>query len=145
MSTDAQPPAPPATPPAPVAPWSARVLKWLLIVIGVLAVGVAAYFVLALNYAYSTGERAGYVQKFSKKGWVCKTWEGEMAVVNLPGAIPEVFAFSVRDDAVAQQISATMGERVVLRYDQHPGVPSCVAETSNFVTAVRSKEGEPAK
>jgi hypothetical protein len=144
MATDT-PPVSPAAPQAAAPPWSARVLKWLLILMGVLVIGVIAQVVIALNYAYSTGERAGYVQKFSKKGWVCKTWEGEMAVVNLPGAIPEVFVFSVRDDAVAQQVSATMGERVVLRYDQHLGVPSCVAETSYFVTSARSKEGEPAK
>jgi hypothetical protein len=138
-----QPPEP-ATPAAPTN-WSASVLKWLLIAIGVLILSVAIYFVFALNFAYSKGERAGFVQKFSKKGWVCKTWEGEMAVVNLPGAIPEVFPFSVRDDAVAQQISNTMGERVVLGYDQHLGLPSCFAETSYFVTSVRSKGNESPK
>lgn len=131
--------------PPPPTNWSARVLKWLLIVIGVLVLGVVLYFVFALNFAYSTGERAGFVQKFSKKGWICKTWEGELALVTLPGTVPEVVAFSVRDEAVAQQVSQTMGERVVLGYQQHLGLPSCFAETSYFVTSVRSKANESPK
>jgi hypothetical protein len=119
------------------------VLKWLLIAIGAVVLGTAAYFAFALRYTYATGERAGYVQKFSRTGWVCKTWEGEMAVVNQPGATREIFTFSVRDEAVAQQISATMGERVVLQYDQHLGLPSCFGDTGYYVTSARSKGAEP--
>ncbi|MBA2669380.1 MAG: hypothetical protein H0U67_03300 [Gemmatimonadetes bacterium] len=93
---------------------------------------------ITLSFAYSTGERAGYVQKFSQKGWLCKTWEGELAMVNLPGAMPEIFHFSVRDDAVARQLNITMGERVTLHYQQHRGVPTnCFGETQYFVTQVR--------
>lgn len=141
MPTD--PPVPPASAPVPRRSWAARVLTWLLALLAVAALAVAGYFVFALNYAYSTGERAGYVQKFSRRGWVCKTWEGELAVVNLPGAVPEIFTFSVRDDGIARQVSATMGNRVVLSYDQHPGLPSCVAETSYFVTTVRKQDDAP--
>jgi hypothetical protein len=109
----------------------------LLVLIG----GFALYVWIALSYNYSAGERAGYVQKFSSKGWICKTWEGELAMVNLPGAMPQIFQFSVRDDAVAERINQTLGQRVSLKYEQHVGVPtSCFGETQHFVTGVRSLE-----
>ena len=93
---------------------------------------------LAYHWAYSQGDRAGFVQKLSSKGWVCKTWEGELAMVNLPGQMSERFAFTVRDDAVAAQINALLGQRVTLSYDEHLGLPSsCFGETTYFVTAVR--------
>lgn len=101
----------------------------------------ALYVWITLNYDYSEGERAGYVQKFSSKGWICKTWEGELAMVNLPGAMPEIFRFSVRDDAVAARINESLGERVTLHYEQKVGVPtSCFGETDYFVTDVRAVE-----
>jgi hypothetical protein len=99
----------------------------------------AAYVFAALKWSYSDGERAGYVQKFSRKGWICKTWEGELAMANLPGTMPEVFAFTVHDAAVAERINAAMGQRVVLHYEQHLGLPTtCFGETSHFVVDVRS-------
>jgi hypothetical protein len=125
----------------PARSWAERLLKWLLVLMGTVIVAVALYFVVALNFSYSTGERAGYVQRFSKSGWVCKTWEGEIVMVTLPGAMPERFPFSVRDEAVARQVSETMGDHVVLTYEQHMGLPSCFAETSYFVTGVRKKDG----
>jgi hypothetical protein len=100
---------------------------------------VALYTWLALSVSYSSGERAGYVQKFSRKGWVCKTWEGELAMVNLPGAMAEVFPFTVRDEAVAARINGMVGQRVALSYEQHLGLPSsCFGETSYFVVNVKA-------
>lgn len=97
----------------------------------------ALYVWAALSFDYSEGERAGYVQKFSRKGWLCKTWEGELAMVNLPGAMPEIFRFTVRDDAVAERINQSMGQRVRLHYEQHMGIPTtCFGETDYFVTDV---------
>lgn len=94
----------------------------------------AAYTWLTLHWSYSSGSRAGYIQKFSKRGWVCKTWEGELAIVNMPGSLQETFAFSVRDEAVVKKINALMGKRVSLTYEQHKGVPtSCFAESEYFV------------
>ena len=111
-----------------------------LILTGLLALAVlvlGGWTLITLNYTYSSGERAGYVQKISQKGWVCKTWEGEIAMANLPGAMPQIFAFSVRDDAVAQQISALAGQRVSLTYEEHPGIPtSCFGDTDYFVVKV---------
>ena len=93
--------------------------------------------VITLNYTYSTGERAGYVQKVSQKGWICKTWEGEIAMANLPGAMPQIFEFSVRDDAIAAEISKLAGQRVSLTYEEHPGIPtSCFGETAHFIVKV---------
>lgn len=101
----------------------------------------AGYTWLTLSWSYSEGERAGYVQKFSKKGWVCKTWEGELAMVAMPGTLTEKFFFSVRDAAVAAKIEKTMGKRVALVYAQHIGVPSsCFGETEHFVGDVRPVE-----
>ena len=97
----------------------------------------AAYVWLTLHWSYSQGQRAGYVQKFSKRGWLCKTWEGELLLTTLPGVVPEKFEFTVRDEAVAQQISANMGKHLVLGYDQHKGVPgSCFGDTEYFVESV---------
>jgi hypothetical protein len=103
----------------------------------VLAAAVALYFWAALNWNYSTGDRAGWVQKLSKKGWICKTWEGELALVSLPGSTPEKFYFTIHDDAVAEQVSRVMGKRVSLHYDEKVGLPtSCFGETRHFVNKV---------
>ena len=146
MANDSTPvPAPPPEPAEPAGPsWLARFARRLrnyLLLFFVLAIGFAAlYLFLAARWSYASGERAGYVQKFSNKGWVCKTWEGEIAMANLPGAMPEVFSFTVRDVAVAAQINAQLGARVVLSYDQHLGLPSCFGETSYWVKSVRRVE-----
>jgi hypothetical protein len=101
----------------------------------------AAYVWVALHWSYSKGERAGYVQKFSSKGWIVKTWEGELQMVPVPGAMPEKFLFSVRDDAVAQKINSSMGKRVAVHYEQHKGVPtSLFGETEYFVTDIKPLE-----
>jgi hypothetical protein len=88
--------------------------------------------------SYSSGERVGYIQKFSEKGWLCKTHEGEIAMINLPGQIANTFQFTVRNDSIAALISKSQGQRVALTYDQHRGVPtSCFGETEYFVKGVR--------
>jgi hypothetical protein len=104
----------------------------------VLLVGAGAlYFLFVLNWNFSTGERAGWVQKLSKKGWICKTWEGEMAMVTMPGAVPEKFLFTVWDDAVAEEINKKIGKRVSLHYEEKVGLPTrCFGETRHFVTRV---------
>ena len=115
-----------------------------LIIAAVLIVPVllfALYTWSALTWSYSSGERAGYVQKFSKKGWICKTWEGELAIVSIPGTMSEKFYFTVRDDSTAARVNQTMGKRVALVYHQHVGIPtSCFGETEYFVVDVKSVE-----
>jgi len=96
-----------------------------------------AYIWLALTWSYSDGQRAGFIQKFSKKGWICKTWEGELLLTSMPGVMPEKFEFSVRDEEIATQIAANTGKRVVLTYAQHKGLPgSCFGDTEYFVEKV---------
>ncbi len=109
----------------------------IVAVVVAIALIVAGYFWAVLKWSYSSGERAGWVQKFSRKGWVCKTWEGELAMVSMPGAIPEKFYFTVRDDAVAERINRVMGKRVTLHYEEKVGLPSsCFGETRHFVSRV---------
>ena len=107
----------------------------LVLIVALLAGG---YLLFAYNFTYSKGESVGYVQKLSYKGWVCKTWEGEQmrALANMP-TIPEKFAFTVRDTAVADQINAHIGQKVVLEYAQHRGLPECFGETQHFIESVR--------
>ena len=101
----------------------------------------ALYTWSALTWTYSSGERAGYVQKLSKKGWICKTWEGEMALVSIPGTMSEKFYFTVRDDSIAGRINQAIGKRVALTYRQHKGIPtSCFGETEYFVADVKVVE-----
>ena len=105
------------------------------------AVLIAAYFAVVLNWNYSTGERAGWIQKISHKGWLCKTWEGDLAMVAMPGTMSEKFAFTVRDDAVAEEVRKLIGRRVELRYEEKVGLPtSCFGDTRHFVTGVTLNE-----
>src|SRR6266404_1418075 len=105
---------------------------------------VAGYFLLVFNWSYSEGERAGWIQKFSSKGWLCKTWEGELAMVSMPGSMSEKFFFTVWDDATAEQINKMMGKRVSLHYEEKVGIPtSCFGETRYYVTKVAVVEEIP--
>ena len=114
-------------------------IGFTVVLIAVLGFGSWTWF--TLTYNYSDGERAGYVQKLSRKGWICKTWEGELALVNLPGAMPEIFHFSVRDDAVAKRIQQSVGKRVALSYEQHIGIPTtCFGDTQYFVVNIQLVE-----
>ena len=93
---------------------------------------------VVLTWSYSKGERAGYVQKMSKKGWVCKTWEGEMALVTMPGTVAEKFYFTIKDESLAQRINKLVGKRMAILYEQHKGIPSsCFGETEYFATDVK--------
>ena len=99
------------------------------------------YTLGTLRWTYSQGIRAGYLQKFSRKGWICKTWEGELAMVAVPGSMPEKFYFTVRSDSIAGLINQSLGKRVALHYQQHKGIPtSCFGETEYFVSDVKVVE-----
>ncbi|MEN6330735.1 MAG: hypothetical protein ABFD57_01975 [Smithella sp.] len=118
--------------------------RWKLWIVGIMLVpviGFICYTWFTLTWSFSRGERAGYIQKLSKSGWICKTWEGEMAMVTMPGAIPEKFLFSIRDEQVAQRINKMAGKRVILVYEQHKGVPtSCFGDTEYFVVDAKPNE-----
>jgi hypothetical protein len=113
----------------------------VVILILVVIAAAAAWTWLSLTWSYSAGERVGVVQKLSKKGWICKTWEGELNMVVLPGAIPEKFYFTVPDNAVADQINSLAGKRVSLEYAEHRFIPTnCFGDTSYFVTGAKALE-----
>jgi hypothetical protein len=122
-----------------------KILRWIATGLALIVVLFSGWVWLTLHWTYAQGERAGYVQKLSKKGWLCKTWEGEIAMVTMPGAIPEKFEFTVREEATAQKINALSGQRVVLNYRQHVFIPiSCFGETEYFVDEIREVVDNPA-
>lgn len=111
-----------------------------ILLVAILVLVTALYLVLVFSWAYSSGERAGWVQKFSRKGWICKTWEGELVLVTLPGTLTEKFPFTVHDAAVARQIELAVGQRVLLHYEQHRGVPgSCFGDSEYWVDGVTAQ------
>jgi hypothetical protein len=113
----------------------------LLLIPAIIVMLAVAYGLFVWKWSYSEGERAGFVQKLSKKGFVCKTWEGELSMVSLPGAAPEKFLFTVWDDGVAEQINKLVGKRVALFYEEKVGLPtSCFGETRYYVTKIKSLE-----
>ena len=122
--------------------WGVK-LFGILVILPILLI--ALWTTIALSWSYSEGDRAGYIQKFSRKGWICKTWEGEIAMVNMPGQAQEKFAFSVRSDSVAREITRQMGGRVSITYEEHPGIPlKCFGDTDYFVTGVKpAPQGAP--
>jgi len=116
-------------------------IRFVIIPLVLIAALGSAYVWGVLTWSYSAGERAGWVQKLSKKGWVCKTWEGELSMVAMPGSMPEKFLFTVHDDAIADKLNRAMGKRVALTYEQHIGIPTtCFGDTQYFVTAVQVVE-----
>ena len=105
---------------------------------------VALYTWATLTWVYSSGERAGYVQKLSEKGWVCKTFEGELVLVSMPGTQAEKFFFTVRDKDIAKKINESVGKRVRLIYEEHLGVPTtCFGETGYYVHDVQLLDQTP--
>jgi hypothetical protein len=114
------------------------------VLVGILVIallGLAGFTYLTLHWSYSEGERAGYVQKLSRRGFICKTWEGEMAMVTMPGTVAEKFLFTVPNEAVAAKVNAAVGKRMALHYQQHRWIPSsCFGDTEYFVTDVRVTE-----
>jgi len=112
-------------------------IKWLLSLVLIGLVGISAYTWAMLTWSYGNGERAGYIQKFSNRGYICKTWEGELAMVSMPGTMSEKFLFTVREDGVAQKINANLGKKVALKYEQHIGLPTnCFGDTEYFVSDI---------
>jgi hypothetical protein len=131
----------PGSAPPGTSPGFLRRHRIKIVLLGLVAVlvGVAALWTfVTLTFSYSDGDRIGYVQKFSHKGWICRTWEGELAMSPVPGVQPQIFDFTVRDDKVAKDIAALEGKKVALHYKEKKGVPSsCFGETRYFISDVR--------
>jgi hypothetical protein len=138
MTSPVSPTAPTPTP-VPSARPPRRSIKSYLVgsLVGALVL-VLLYTLLMLWWSYSEGERAGVLQKFSKRGWICKTWEGEIAMYVVGGVAPQIWEFSVRDDAVAAQLHEAVGQQVRLHYAEHRGLPTnCFGDTDYFVEQVQ--------
>jgi hypothetical protein len=127
---------PPAVEPAP----KSRRLRKIALVLGLLVIPFvlfSLYVGLMFAWSYSEGERAGILQQFSRRGWLCKTYEGELAMSIVPGVTPTIWEFSVRSEAVVPKLRSAIGRRVVLHYTEHRGVPtSCFGQTTYFVDSV---------
>jgi hypothetical protein len=146
MSDDDAPPPPSEAPSDSVHKPRRRTWPWILLASVIVAPALlfALWAAITLNYSYSKGDRVGYVQKLSEKGWLCKTWEGELTMTPLAGSIPEKWPFTVPDDEVAQRIRALQGRQVALDYEERRGVPtSCFGETQYHVVGVREIQGAP--
>jgi hypothetical protein len=118
-----------------------KVIKVALLLIAAIVALSAGYVLIVLNWSYSKGDRVGYVQKFSEKGWLCKTWEGELQMLPVPGALPEKFLFSVRDKALINKINSSMGKKLALSYEQHKGIPTtCFGESEYFAVDAKTLE-----
>lgn len=111
--------------------------KFMLIALALFVAVCALWTWFSLTWAYSTGDRAGVLLKFSKKGWVCKTYEGQLALYVVGGVAPQLWDFSTRDEEVARKLAAAVGNEVQVHYEEHRGVPTnCFAETPYFATGV---------
>lgn len=120
--------------------WLRRLLLWVVL-LAVLLGGLWTWF--SLNWSYSEGERAGILQKFSRKGWICKTYEGELALYVVGGIAPQIWHFSTRDEELAKQLSANVGRSIRLHYTEHRGIPTnCFAETPHFAQSFTVVSGE---
>jgi hypothetical protein len=123
---------------------SGRFGRWVVILLLLIMVGVGLWTWLALSWAYSDGERAGVLQKFSRRGWVCKTQEGELAQYVVAGVSPQIWAFSVRDPVVGAQLNKVVGRKLQLHYTEHAGVPSsCFGDTRYYVDRVTVVDSQP--
>jgi restriction endonuclease Mrr len=116
-------------------------MRVLIVVVLLAIIGLAGFSWIMIRWSYASGDRAGFVQKLSRRGYLCKTWEGEMAMVTMPGTVSEKFLFTVPDDATASKINASLGKRVSVHYEQHKWIPnSCFGETEYFVTGMQVME-----
>jgi hypothetical protein len=137
-------PVDPISPPVAAPPPRSFARRHLMAVVAVVllggpAVGITLWTLAALKFSYSTGDRIGYVQKLSRRGWICRTWEGELAMSPVPGATPQIFTFTVPGGGIAKQIADLEGRKVALHYQEKRGLPSsCFGDTHYFVTEVRS-------
>ena len=128
------------TPASTPSPWRHRLRVALALIIVIPIASFAFFTWSALHWSYSKGERSGILQKFSEKGWLCKTWEGELAMTTVPGTAPIFWDFTVRNDSVAGVVRELLGHegRMVLTYEEHRGVPTqCFGDTPYYVTGVR--------
>lgn len=143
--TGSEPPSDPSPEPE-ATPAAAGRRRWPVVLAAVIVIPILLsiiYTGFVLTWAYSDGERSGQLYKFSRKGWLCKTWEGELNITPTAAA-PTIWHFTVRDEAIVPEITAMIGKQVVLHYGEHRGVPTrCFGDTNFFVYGIRGVAGTP--
>lgn len=128
-------------PPAPATPAPKKSFfrrHWgkviIALILGIPPLIFALWTVISLSWSYSEGQRVGYVQKVSRKGFICKTWEGTLYTDIAKGFRSDSFNFTVRSDSLAHVIENLGGKKVSIYYEQHIKVPSsCFGDTEYFV------------
>jgi hypothetical protein len=115
-----------------------KVLRMIIIGIVLLIAGIIYW---KYYFTYSTGNRFGLLQKFSHKGNVFKTYEGEMILSSVEGNqnVPiasEKFYFSVTDKRIASQLMDLQGKHVTVHYMQKNGTLSWRGESEYIVDSV---------
>lgn len=111
-----------------------------IIVVSLIAI-LAIYYLVIYFIPYSEGYRSGELIKFSSKGVIVKTWEGEISQ-GISGA--QIFSFSVldKDENVIKDLKKFQGEYVKLTYTERYGTFFWLGDTKYFVTHVE-KESSP--
>lgn len=116
-----------------------KVLTW-----GAVILIVVLCFLIYWNYynTFSEGNRSGTLQKFSKKGNIFKTYEGELVMSSISSTssvtiASEKFFFSVKNDSLAQTLFDLEGRPVTLHYEQKRSHLPWNGETNYMVTGVK--------
>jgi hypothetical protein len=128
-----------APPPPPQTLFRRHRIKIVAFGVLIVAAGILALWTMAaLKFSYASGDRVGYVQKLSRRGWICRTWEGELAMNPVPGSAPQLFQFTIPDPTIAKNIDDLEGKHVSIHFEEKRGLPSsCFGETREFITSVR--------
>jgi len=97
-----------------------KILRWVIAVIVLIVISIiyVKYF-----YTYSEGYRAGLLQKFSHKGAIFKTYEGEIILSSVSSSrdvalASEKFLFSVTNKSLVRQFDTLQGQPVIVHYRQ---------------------------
>lgn len=118
-----------------------KVLRWLLVIIvlTVISIVYVKYF-----YTYSEGYRAGLLQKFSHKGAIFKTFEGEMILSSVSSTrdvaiASDKFLFSVINKSLVRQFDTLQGSTVIVHYKQKNAKAFWRGDSEYLVDSVRIK------
>ena len=119
-----------------------KILTWSIAIIVVVL-----SFLIYWNYynTYSEGNRSGVLQKFSKRGNIFKTYEGELIMSSIASTgntmiASEKFFFSVTEDSIAKVLFDYEGKHVTLHYEQKRGHLPWKGDTDYFVNSIKAAE-----
>lgn len=115
-----------------------KVFKWLLSIILIFLV---LFVYWKYFYTYSEGYRAGLLQKFSNKGTIFKTYEGEMILSSVASTrdvalASEKFLFTVTNKSLVRQFDTLQGENVIVHYKQKNGSVFWRGDTKYLVDSI---------